>query len=147
MWLTNANKIVYTGPIDKFFDYKHGALEYRSLRFENEIYNIDNFQGNAVVNYIDSKYEFTRIIEHKHFEFGMQPKTVITKEFPKEFVSETNHIIPSMIQNNRIYSKYKSETEQCPCVIFGGRLAEYKYYDMHQVISSALKAVDLELGI
>lgn len=87
MWLTNANKIVYTGPIDKFFDYKHGALEYRSLRFENEIYNIDNFQGNAVVNYIDSKYEFTRIIEHKHFEFGMQPKTVITKEFPKEFVS------------------------------------------------------------
>ncbi|EJR7284786.1 UDP-galactopyranose mutase [Citrobacter freundii] len=148
MWLTNANKIVYTGPIDKFFDYKHGALEYRSLRFENEIYNIDNFQGNAVVNYIDSKYEFTRIIEHKHFEFGMQPKTVITKEFPKEFVSGDEPYYPvNDSKNNRIYSKYKSETEQCPCVIFGGRLAEYKYYDMHQVISSALKAVDLELGI
>lgn len=148
MWLASANKIVYTGPIDKFFDYKHGALEYRSLKFEHEIHNIDNFQGNAVVNYIDHKYEFTRIIEHKHFEFGMQPKTVITKEFPKEFLAGDEPYYPvNDSKNNRTYSKYKTETEQWSNVIFGGRLAEYKYYDMHQVISSALKAVALESGI
>lgn len=146
LWLSNAKKIVYTGPIDKFFDYKFGTLEYRSLKFENEVHDVENFQGNAVVNYIDAKYQYTRIIEHKHFEFGSQPKTIITKEFPKEFVAGDEPYYPvNDSKNNRIYSKYKKETELHSNIIFGGRLAEYKYYDMHQVISSALKAVDMEL--
>lgn len=146
-WISQAEKVVYTGPIDRFFEYKYGSLEYRTLRFEHEIYETENFQGNAVVNFIDKNYEYTRIIEHKHFEFGMQPKTVITKEYPKEFIRGDEPYYPvNDSKNNRVYAKYKSEMEKCSDVIFGGRLAEYKYYDMHQVIASALKAVDLELS-
>lgn len=140
-----AKKIVYTGPIDKFFDYKFGKLDYRSLKFENEIINTTNFQGNAVINYIDHKYLFTRIIEHKHFEFGDQEKTVITKEYPKEFEDGDEYYYPvNDKKNNKIYAEYKQLTSNYKNIIFGGRLAEYKYYDMHQVVASALKAAKKE---
>ncbi|HGH3371380.1 TPA: UDP-galactopyranose mutase [Kluyvera cryocrescens] len=145
-WMNSARKIVYTGPIDTFFDYEFGELDYRTLSFEHEIININNFQGNAVVNHIDSEREFTRIIEHKHFEFGTQDKTIITKEFPKEYIKGDEPYYPvNDSENNRKYSKYKLKTSEFKNVIFGGRLAEYKYYDMHQVISSALKAVSEEM--
>lgn len=141
----SANKVVYTGPIDKYFDYKFGRLDYRTLSFENEVIESDNFQGNAVINYIDKKYPFTRIIEHKHFEFGTQEKTVITREYPKEFVDGDEYYYPiNDSKNNRIYSKYKQISSGTESVIFGGRLAEYKYYDMHQIIASALKCVEKE---
>lgn len=143
--MSEAKKIVYTGPIDKFYDYIYGALGYRSLRFENEIIDNDNFQGNAVVNYIDKKFPYTRIIEHKHFEFGSQPKTVITREYPKDHEDGDEHYYPiNDSKNNSMYAKYKKLNEENNNVIFGGRLAEYKYYDMHQVISSALSAVKKE---
>ncbi|HIF9186752.1 TPA: UDP-galactopyranose mutase [Photobacterium damselae] len=144
-WDSIAKKIIYTGPIDKFFDYKFGALDYRSLRFEHETLNIDNFQGNAVVNYIDKKYAFTRIIEHKHFDFGKQDKTVITREYPKEYENGDEYYYPvNDSKNNKIYSKYKELTSNGNKYLFGGRLAEYKYYDMHQVIRSALNLVKNE---
>ncbi|NNS07617.1 UDP-galactopyranose mutase [Erwinia sp. JH02] len=141
----SARKIVYTGPIDKFFDYRFGRLDYRSLEFNTEILETDNFQGSAVVNYIDKIYPFTRIIEHKHFEFGTQDKTVVTKEFPKEFEEGDEYYYPvNDKKNNSVFSKYKSLTSDVENVIFGGRLAEYKYYDMHQIIASALKCVEKE---
>ncbi|AJQ99756.1 UDP-galactopyranose mutase [Enterobacteriaceae bacterium bta3-1] len=147
-WLNSARKIVYTGPIDKFFDFEFGELEYRTLVFNSEVLDIDNYQGNAVVNYIDSQYDYTRIIEHKHFEFGSQDKTVITKEYPKEYTAGDEPYYPvNDSKNNRIYSQYKNKAKNIQNVIFGGRLAEYKYYDMHQVISSALSAVDAELSV
>ncbi|MFW0765463.1 UDP-galactopyranose mutase [Trabulsiella odontotermitis] len=138
-WDSLAQRVVYTGPIDRYYEYIYGPLDYRSLRFETETLDIDNFQGNAVVNYIDKEYDFTRIIEHKFFEFGDQPKTVITREYPKEFSEGDEYYYPVNDDKNMItYKKYQelSKTEQK--VIFGGRLAEYKYYDMHQVIKSAL---------
>ncbi|MFK7000983.1 UDP-galactopyranose mutase [Flavobacterium oreochromis] len=134
-----ADNIVYTGKIDEFYDYKFGKLEYRSLRFENTILDTDNFQGNAVVNYNDIKIPYTRIIEHKHFEFGKQNKTVITKEYPQSWDSNKEAYYPINDQKNQVlYEKYKSLTLDSKNVIFGGRLAEYKYYDMHQIIASAL---------
>jgi len=140
-----AKKVIYTGPIDKFFDYRFGKLDYRSLKFETEVMETDNYQGSAVVNYIDKKYPFTRIIEHKHFEFGTQDKTVVTKEFPKEFEEGDEYYYPvNDKKNTSIYSKYKSLASEEKHVIFGGRLAEYKYYDMHQIIASALKCVEKE---
>ena len=143
--INSARKIIYTGPIDKFYDYKYGRLDYRSLNFETQIKDTDNYQGNAVVNYIDEKYPFTRIIEHKHFEFGQQDKTVITKEYPKEFEEGDEYYYPvNDKKNNSIYVKYKNLAEQEKDIIFGGRLAEYKYYDMHQIIASALKMIDKE---
>ncbi|EDU8830703.1 UDP-galactopyranose mutase [Salmonella enterica subsp. enterica] len=146
-WLSSAKKVVYTGPIDLFFDYEFGRLEYRTLSFEHEVLNLDNYQGNAVINYIDSCHKFTRIIEHKHFEFGTQPRTVITKEFPKEYAEGDEPYYPvNNSDNNRKYSKYKTKTEDFKNVIFGGRLAEYKYYDMHQVVASALLAVNNEIS-
>lgn len=142
-----AKKIIYTGPIDKFFNYKYGKLDYRSLQFEHEIMNSVNVQGNAVINYIDKEYPFTRIIEHKHFEFGQQAKSVITKEYPKEFEEGDEYYYPvNDSKNNQIYSKYKKLTEKENNIFFGGRLAEYKYYDMHQVISSALNKLS-EYGV
>ena len=142
-WMSKAKKIVYTGPIELFFDYKFGKLEYRTLQFETSTLDTDNYQGNAVVNYIDSCYEYTRIIEHKHFEFGKQEKTVITKEYPKVYNTGDEPYYPvNDSTNNRVYSQYKLETLKHPNIIFGGRLAEYKYYDMHQVIASALKAAE-----
>ncbi|EHG7614297.1 UDP-galactopyranose mutase [Citrobacter sedlakii] len=147
-WLSVANKIVYTGPIDRFFDYEFGKLDYRSLRFETEVLaDNDNYQGNAVVNYIDRDYPFTRIIEHKHFEFNNSNKTVITKEYPKEFEEGDEYYYPvNDSNNNKIYAKYKQKANDFENVIFGGRLAEYKYYDMHQVIASALNAIKKEFG-
>ncbi|MFV0264602.1 MAG: UDP-galactopyranose mutase [Kluyvera sp.] len=145
-WNSVANKVIYTGPIDKYFDYRYGALDYRSLKFETELLDIENYQGNAVVNYIDKEYEFTRIIEHKFFEFGTQKQTVITREYPKEFESGDEYYYPVNDEKNmQIYKKYYSLTMENEKVIFGGRLAEYKYYDMHQVIRSALSAFRKEV--
>ncbi|TDS88340.1 UDP-galactopyranose mutase [Rahnella sp. BIGb0236] len=145
-WINCAKKIVYTGPIDKFFEYEFGKLEYRTLVFESEKLDIENYQGNAVVNYIDAVYPFTRIIEHKHFEFGNQNSTVITREYPKEYSEGDEPYYPvNDSKNNRIYSNYKNKAKAVSNVIFGGRLAEYKYYDMHQIISSALSAVEKEV--
>ncbi|MFY7742522.1 MAG: UDP-galactopyranose mutase [Flavobacterium sp.] len=134
-----SEKIVYSGKIDEYFDYKLGVLEYRSLLFENEILEIENFQGNAVVNYNDSVYDFTRIIEHKHFEFGKQKKTVITKEYPQEWGHGKEAFYPiNDLKNQSLFNEYKKLALKEKNVIFGGRLAEYKYYDMHQVIALAL---------
>ena len=134
-----AENIIYTGPIDKFFNYAAGKLNYRSLKFENETLETDNFQGNAVVNYTSHEVSFTRIIEHKHFEFGTQEKTVVTKEYPQDWEEGLEPYYPvNDDANNAIYSAYKKKSESLDNVIFGGRLAEYKYYDMHQIVGSAL---------
>lgn len=138
-----AETVVFTGKIDEYFNYQFGKLEYRSLEFEHETLNIPNYQGNAVVNYTEAEIPFTRILEHKHFEFGKQDKTVITKEYPKEWEEGCEPYYPvNDDKNSTTYSKYKKLAEQTPNVIFGGRLAEYKYYDMHQVIASALSKVE-----
>jgi UDP-galactopyranose mutase len=137
-----AAQTVYTGKIDEYFDFKLGYLEYRSLRFDNQILDIQNFQGNAVVNYTDAQTPFTRIIEHKHFEFGTQPKTVITHEYPQEWSVGAEPYYPvNDDKNDRIFRAYRTLSEQVPEVMFGGRLAEYRYYDMHQVVGSALHKV------
>ncbi|HIX80806.1 MAG TPA: UDP-galactopyranose mutase [Candidatus Erysipelatoclostridium merdavium] len=142
-----ADKIVFTGMIDQFYDYKLGTLEYRSLRFETEILDEENYQGNAVVNYTEYDVPYTRIIEHKHFEFGNQPKTVITKEYPSKWEKGDEPYYPMNDEkNNTLYAKYKELADQENNVIFGGRLGQYKYYDMHNVIAEALKCVDKELG-
>jgi UDP-galactopyranose mutase len=135
-WDGQCKKVLYTGPIDKYYNYKFGELEYRSLEFKTEIKDVNNFQGNAIINYTDITTEYTRIIEHKHFEFGKQNKTVITTEYPKS-VGEPYYPVNDNI-NNSIYNKYKELMDNEENVIFGGRLADYKYYDMHQVVASAL---------
>jgi UDP-galactopyranose mutase len=141
----NANKIIYTGMIDEFFDYCYGRLEYRSLRFEDEIMDTSNYQGNAVVNYTDSDTPYTRIIEHKHFEFGLQPKTVITKEYPMEWKPGDEPYYPINDEKNSVlFDKYKKLAENMDNVVFGGRLADYRYYDMHHVINNALELADSE---
>ena len=136
-----ADHVIYTGEIDRYFDYCYGALEYRSLRFETIVLRKQsNFQGNAVVNYTDSETPYTRIIEHKHFEFGNQPDTVITKEYPHTFqVGDEPYYPVNDTKNGILYSKYQALTRQQEHVCFGGRLAEYKYYDMDQIIERALK--------
>jgi len=145
--LKSAKKVVFTGPIDKFYDYCFGKLEYRSLMFENEILDTDNFQGNAVVNYTEREVPYTRIIEHKHFEFGNQEKTVITKEYPLNWTEETEPYYPiNNKENSDLYDKYKVLSQKDDNVIFGGRLGMYKYYDMDKVIESALTLVGLELN-
>lgn len=142
-----ANKIVYTGMIDEYFNYQFGALEYRSLRFEHEILNAENYQGNAVINYTEYDIPYTRIIEHKHFEFGTQPKTVITKEYPVKWQKGDEPYYPiNNEMNDAIYARYKKLADKETDVIFGGRLADYKYYDMHHVVELALKKVADELG-
>ena len=140
-----AKKIVYTGPIDEFFNYKYGKLEYRGLKFEHEVLDLDNFQGNAVINYTDESVPYTRILEHKHFNPINCNKTIITKEYPADwnFGDEPYYPINDEINNN-LYKKYLSLAEKEKSIIFGGRLAEYKYYDMHQVIESALKLSEKE---
>lgn len=141
-----ADKIVYTGMIDQFYNYKFGVLEYRSLKFEHEILDVANYQGNAVVNYTDYEIPYTRIIEHKHFEYGNQPKTVITKEYPAKWDKGNEPYYPiNNERNNEIYKKYEQLAKQERNVIFGGRLAEYKYYDMDDVIEQALKCVKKHL--
>lgn len=139
-WNSMADTIVYTGKIDEFFNNCFGSLDYRSLRFENEILDTPNYQGNAVVNYTEREIPYTRIIEHKHFEFGTQPKTIITKEYPLD-ISESNEAYYPINdeRNQKIYQQYENLAKSEINIIFGGRLAEYKYYDMHQVIERALK--------
>nr|WP_320017129.1 UDP-galactopyranose mutase [uncultured Desulfobacter sp.] len=142
-----ARKIVFTGMIDEFYEFRFGHLEYRSLKFEHEILDIENYQGNAVVNYTDSKTPFTRIIEHKHFEFGNQEKTVITREFPSEWETGNEPYYPINNQkNNDLFNKYKVLASKENNLIFGGRLADYKYYDMHHVIAYALETVQKEFN-
>ncbi|UKJ07542.1 UDP-galactopyranose mutase [Solitalea lacus] len=144
-WEQQANKIVFTGKIDEFFDYKFGELEYRSLRFEEATLNTSNYQGVAVMNYTDAITPFTRIIEHKHFEFGQQDKTVISREYPASWHKKAEPYYPvNNEKNDSLYKQYKELANQTPQVIFGGRLAEYRYYDMHQVIASALTKVKKE---
>ena len=144
-YLSCARKIIYTGPVDRFFDYRYGALEYRTLRFETEVLNIANFQGNAVVNYTSSEVPFTRIIEHKHFEFGAQEKTVISREYPSAWKSGDEPYYPVNDEKNEaLYAKYAELARKEPSVIFGGRLGNYKYYDMHHVIGNALETVRRE---
>lgn len=136
-----AEKIVYTGKIDEFFDYQFGRLAYRSLRFEHQVLNKANFQGNAVINYTDREVPFTRIIEHKHFEYGTQAKTVITHEYPDEYTLGKEPYYPiNDARNQAILAQYQLLAKNYPKIHFGGRLAEYKYYDMHQVIEKALNA-------
>jgi UDP-galactopyranose mutase len=142
-WDDIASHIVFTGKIDQYYDYRFGKLAYRSLRFEHQLKATENYQGNAVVNYTAADVPYTRIIEHKHFEFGEQPKTVITKEFPEEWDESKEPYYPINDEHNsEIFAKYKALADQEQAVIFGGRLAEYRYYDMHQIIGSALKKVD-----
>ena len=142
-----AEKVVFTGMIDKYYNYKFGELEYRSLKFETEILDQSNYQGNAVINYTDYETPFTRIIEHKHFEFGTQKKTVITREYPDNWTSEKEPYYPiNNEKNNELYEKYKELSEKEPNVIFGGRLGQYKYYDMHKVIEEALNCVKNEFN-
>ncbi len=148
-----ADKVVYTGPIDAYFDYRLGTLEYRSVRFETELLDIPNFQGNAAVNYTDRETPFTRIIEHKWFEFGRDaegndlPKTVISREYSSEWKKGDEPYYPvNDEKNGALYQAYKALAEKERKVIFGGRLGEYKYYDMDQVIDAALKLCEKELG-
>ena len=140
-----ANKIVYTGAIDEYFDYCYGALSYRSVRFETEVLDIDNYQGNAVINYTDEKTPYTRIIEHKHFVFGTQKKTVISKEYSQEWTLGIEPYYPvNDDTNNALYQKYKSLAEKETNVIFGGRLGQYRYYDMDATILAALEIAESE---
>lgn len=137
-----ADKIVYTGMIDQFYDYKLGVLEYRSVRFETEELPMENYQGNAVVNYTEREVPYTRIIEHKHFEYGTQPKTVITREYPKTWKKGDEPYYPMNDEKNiALYEKYSALAKKEGNVIFGGRLGQYKYYDMDDTIEAALKCV------
>ena len=141
-----ARKVVYTGPIDAYFDYRLGTLEYRSVRFETEVLDMPNFQGNAAVNYTDRETPWTRIIEHKWFEFGTQPKTVISREYSSEWKKGDEPYYPvNDERNGGLYQQYKALAEGEENVIFGGRLGEYKYYDMDAVIASALALAQAEL--
>lgn len=132
-------KTIYTGKADEFFGYRFGKLEYRSLRFETETLDIPDYQGNAVINYTEAKIPYTRIIEHKHFNFGKQPKTIITREYPADYKEGMEAYYPvNDEKNTALAASYDAIKQECPNVIFGGRLGEYKYYDMDKVIASAL---------
>lgn len=136
-----ADKVVYTGMLDKYFEYKLGVLEYRSVRFEHERLDTDNYQGNAVVNYTEREVPYTRIIEHKHFEFGTQPTTVISKEYPSEWKLGDEPYYPvNDKKNEELANGYRELAAKEENVIFGGRLGEYRYYDMDKVIEAALQA-------
>lgn len=135
-----AKKVLFTGMIDEYFDFCYGNLEYRTLRFENEILDTDNFQGNAVVNYTEYEIPYTRIIEHKHFEFGTQEKTIITKEYPDVWKPGMEPYYPvNDEKNNILYNKYLKLANDKKNVLFGGRLGMYKYFDMHNIIEEALR--------
>ena len=143
-WRDKADKLVYTGPIDEYFDYCYGNLQYRTVRFETEVFDMPNYQGNAVINYTERDVPYTRVIEHKHFEmFGSEvyatPKTVVSREYSTEWKSGMEPYYPvNDDKNSALYQQYHSLADQEPNVIFGGRLAEYKYYDMDKVIEQAL---------
>lgn len=141
-----AEKIIYTGMIDQFYDYKLGVLEYRSVRFETEEIDMENYQGNAVVNYTERQVPYTRIIEHKHFEFGHQPTTIISREYSSEWKKGDEPYYPvNNEKNNNLYQEYKKLAQKENKVIFGGRLGGYKYYDMDKVIRAALDMCSGEL--
>ena len=142
-----CRKVVFTGPIDHYFDYCYGPLQFRSLRFESEVLDMENYQGNAVVNYTDRETPYTRVIEHKHFEFGTQPKTVITREYPMDWhPGDEPYYTVNDEKNDQLYQRYAALAEREPDVLFGGRLGEYKYYDMDKVIASALGFAARELN-
>ena len=142
-----APKTVFTGMIDEFYGFKLGVLEYRTVRFETEELDCENYQGNAVVNYTDREVPYTRIIEHKHFEFGKQPTTVISREYSKEWEKGDEPYYPvNNDKNNELYQKYKELADEENKVIFGGRLGGYKYYDMDKVIAAALEMCEAELN-
>lgn len=142
-----AKKVIYTGAIDAYFDYKLGELQYRSVRFETEVLDMPNFQGNAAVNYTDAETPWTRIIEHKWFEFGTQPKTVISREYSSEWkVGDEPYYPVNDEKNGKLYEEYRKLAENEKNIIFGGRLGEYKYYDMDAVIASALEMSGRELA-
>ena len=147
-WNAAADRVLYTGTLDSFYDYRFGKLEYRSLRFETETReDTDNFQGVAVVNYTDASLPFTRIIEHKHFAFGTQPKTVITREYPETWTEGMEPYYPvNDDRNGALYAKYAALAAKEEGFLFGGRLAEYKYYDMDKVVRAALDAAKREFG-
>lgn len=148
-YLKDYPRVIFTGMIDQYFNYQLGELEYRSLRFESEELSVDNYQGNAVVNYTDAETPFTRIIEHKHFEFGKgdKNKTVITREYPVDWQRGDEPYYPvNNKRNNGLYKQYTELAKQEGNVVFGGRLGQYRYYDMHQVIHAALLCVDLEFS-
>jgi UDP-galactopyranose mutase len=137
-FLSKGETLVYTGKLDEFFDYRFGRLEYRSLRFESEVLDIQDAQGNAVVNYTDAETPFTRVIEHKHFEFGVQPQTVLTREYPLGDAEGREPYYPvNDDRNNTLVARYKAEAAKLQNVLFGGRLADYAYYDMDKVIEKA----------
>lgn len=138
-----ADRIIYTGEIDRYFNYQYGHLQYRTVTFETELQEgVENYQGNAVVNYTDAETPYTRIIEHKHFEYGTQPDTVISKEYSKEWQPGDEPYYPvNDTRNMELYARYKALADMQENVIFGGRLAEYKYYDMHKVIERAMEVI------
>ena len=138
-----ADKVLYTGMIDEYFGYQLGALEYRSVRFETEVLDCENYQGNAVVNYTEREVPYTRIIEHKHFEFGKQEKTVISREYSSEWSVGMEPYYPvNDEKNNALFEEYKKLAEKEENVIFGGRLGDYKYYDMDKVVAAALDRLE-----
>lgn len=148
-YLKSFPKIIFTGMIDQFFEYQLGELAYRSLRFETEELNIGNYQGNAVVNYTDAETPYTRVIEHKHFEFGKgdEGKTIVTREYPQTWHRGDEPYYPvNNSDNNNLYKQYHELSKTVPNVIFGGRLGQYRYYDMHQVIHAALTLVSREFN-
>lgn len=141
-----ARKTIFTGMIDEYYGYCYGPLQYRSVRFETEVLDCENYQGNAVVNYTDREVPYTRIIEHKHFEFGKQPKTVISREYSSEWKQGMEPYYPvNNEENNALYEKYRELADKESNVIFGGRLGQYKYYDMDKIIAAALECAGKEL--
>ena len=156
--MNEAENLVFTGMIDEYYDYCYGELEYRSLRFETEVLEMENYQGNAVVNYTEYEIPYTRIIEHKHFEYGCQggygesrsgisDKTVITREYPAAWSRGKEPYYPMNDEkSNALYEKYRALADKEEHVIFGGRLGMYRYFDMHQVVREALKAAEKALG-
>ncbi len=141
-----ADKTLFTGMIDEFYEYRLGTLQYRTVRFETEVLDCENYQGNAVVNYTSHEVPYTRIIEHKHFEFGKQPKTVISREYSSEWKPGIEPYYPiNNDENNELFAKYRKLADKEEKVIFGGRLGNYKYYDMDKVIEAALELVKMEL--
>jgi UDP-galactopyranose mutase len=144
-WLNIADKVVFTGMIDEFYDYCYGELEYRGLEFEEETLDMENFLGNAVINYTDSKTPYTRIIEHKHFDNAQSEKTIITKEYPKTWTKGEEAYYPiNDDRNSELFQKYKDKADTEDNIIFGGRLGMYQYFDMCKVIEVTLQAVEEE---
>ena len=144
-WNALANRVVYTGPIDAYFDFRFGPLSYRSVRFETEVLDTDNYQGNAVVNYTDRETPYTRVIEHKWFDFVGQPRTVISREYSSEWQPGGEPYYPvNDEKNTALYQSYRALAQEEPHVLFGGRLGEYRYYDMDTVLAAALDAAENE---